>query len=906
MTPADWKARVRSALSGGTRTPDEEVVEELALHLQALHAAARADGATEDEAAQQVRDHLTRWRADAAALHHRTSRRPPPAPPPAHAPSRLAGVLQDAVYACRMLRRTPRQALLPVLTMSLGIGVATTLFSVTYAVLVKPLPWPAADRIAVLRETRGGGTPRFGAVSNASFLAWRDEPSTIDAAAAWSSRVVTMTGAGAPARIGVTAASASLFRVLGVRPLIGSLFAPGDERSRVLVLSEGLWRDRFGASHAVAGTLVRLDGDAYTVVGVLPRGLAFPDAQAEAIVPFSVPPVAANQLAMFNALALLRPGIGPAQAAEEGTARARRVPDGGLTAMAIFGASGPVTITAERLRDTVTKDVRQPLLVLLAAVALLLLAATANVAGLQLVRAAGRRRELAIRGALGAGTARIVRQLLIESLLLGCTAGAAGLVLAQLLHRALPVLLPRDFPRLEAMRVDGAVLLFALGVSAAASVASGLLPALRTRRLSLTDILAEDGRAPAGAGLRSSLGRRRALALAAQVAIACILLVAGTLLGRSFVALVNADRGYDARHVLSARLAMPGSLFATPERRGQLAGEVLRRLAALPGVDEAAFTSEVPLTPGGSTSAFDLRPLGANGPVVEVQASPRIVSRRYFAVLGIRILEGRGFSEADTAASGPAVVVNEAFARRYLEGDALGRKLPAVGYGPPAGPQSDATVVGVARDVRYVTANGDLSQPEIYHCFEQMTGGLPVQTITLVARTSGDAAAAEGLLQSSVRQVDGALVAEAVMPLERRLMATIARPRLYAAVLGSFAATALVVAVVGVFGLLSFAVAERSRELAIRMALGARPVEILWLVARQGLGVVAGGLAAGMAASMWLTQLLRTQLYGIAAHDGLTFVLVPVLLVAAGALACLLPARRAARLDPLHVLRGSS
>ena len=897
-----WKDRVRAAFLGAARTPADDIVEELAQHARSTYEAARADGCTAEEAEARVTELLHRWQTDAGSLERRSQRVDAVVPPVAVAPSRFAGLAQDVRYAARLVRRQPRHALITILTMAIGIGATTVLFSVTYGVLMRPLPWPHADRIVVLKETRGGIAPRFGAFTNAAYLAWRPEPATIENLAAWSQRVVTITGTGDPERIRITAASATLFSALGVRPLIGSLFEEKDEASPVVVLSETLWRQRFGGDPAVLGRPIQLDGESYTAIGVLPDAQAYPDRQTRAIVPYAVRPAAGNFLAVFNAVATLRPGVTAAQAASEGTARGRTAADTGLTTMAIFGSNGPVGITAQPLRDALTADVRQPLLVLLAAVGLLLATATANVASLQLARTTTRSREMAIRAALGAGGARVIRQLLVESLLLGLSGGGAGLALTWILHRSLPSLLPVDFPRVDDLGVDAMVVVFALTVSVGTGILFGLLPALRARRLDIVEALAENGTAPVGAAARTRTARARLAIMTGQVAVACVLLVGASLLVRSFVALLNADRGYGTSGIVSARLSMPASMYPSPERRLAILNRVLSRVGGLPGVRAVAFTSELPLTPGGSTSAFTFKSPIAAGAAVRVQASPRIVSAHYFSVLGMRMIAGRSFSDADTETSERGVVVNQAFARRYLGESPLGWKMPVAGYGSGDGQQLEATVIGVVGDVRYVTA-ADSSQPEVYYSYRQMEGRLPVQTVTLLA-SAPSAALDTATLRSLLRESDDRLVAEAVMPLEQRMLTTLARPRLYAVLLAAFAGFALVIAGVGLFGVLSYSVSQRSRELAIRTALGARRLDIFRLVLLQGLVVTLAGLAVGLVASTWLTRELATQLYGVTPHDPLTFVVVPLVLLCASALACVVPARRAARLDPLRVLRG--
>ena len=900
----DWNAHMRAAFARASRRPDDEVIEELAQHARATFEAARADGSSEDEALRAVAALIERWQAEAAALHHR-SRRPPAIEPPATAAaSPFAGVIQDLRYAARLARRQPRHTLLTIVTMALGIGATTALFVVVYGVLWKPLPWPDAGRIVVLKETRGGNPPRFGAFTNAAYHAWRERPGTLEDLAAWSQRIVTISGGTAPERVRVTTATASLFKVLRARPLIGNLFEERDETTPVIVLSESLWRQRFGADPAAIGKGLQVDGRAHTIVGVLPDALGYPDRQSRAIVPFAVPAAAGNSLSVFNAIAVMRPGVSAAQAAAEGTARGRFAPDSGLTAEAVFGSRGPIEVTAVPLGDALTADVRLPLIVLLTAVGLLLVTATANVVSLQLARANTRGREMAIRAALGAGTARVTRQLLAESLLLCVAGGLLGVALTFLLQRSMTSLLPADFPRVDDLAINAAVIGFALVLTMGTGIACGLLPALHLRKGSLVVTLAGEGSAPAG-GMHAGAARTRMAIMTAQVAIACVLLVGASLLGRSFLALLHADRGFDPESVLSARLTMPESLYPSAERRFALIEQILSRLRAMPGVADASFTSELPLTRGGSTAAFRMPSRNAGQEVVTVQASPRIVSAGYFSTIQMRTLAGRTFSDADTETAERVVVVNQSFARRYLGDAPVGAKIPIAGYATRDDASPSTTVIGVLDDVRYVSAQNPGSQPELFYSHRQMDRRLPVQTVTLLVRASDDPASVAGQIQSVIREADTQLVADVVLPLDQRLLTTLARPRLYSVLLGGFAGLAFLTAIIGLFGLLTYSVSQRSRELALRAALGAGRNDLLRLVLRQGLTVTAAGLAAGLLASIWLTGFLTTQLYGVAPHDAVTFAAVPCLLLVVGTLACVIPARRAASVDPARILRGA-
>jgi putative ABC transport system permease protein len=899
----DWIDRVRRGFDGAPTRPDDDVIAELAEHAAAIHDAARADGCSVDEAERRVSAAVCRWREEAAALT-RPLRRPPAIAPPPVRPARfLAGVVQDLVYALRLIRREPRSAGLTATLLAIAIGATSALFSVAYGVLGRPLPWPGADRIVVVDETRGGSAPRFGHVSNTTYLAWRDGASTLAGLAAWSTRLVTLSGSGEPERIRIVAASSTLFTVLDIRPLLGTPFRESDDAQPVVVLSESLWRDRYGADPAILGRAIELDGQPHTVVAVMPVAVAFPDRRTMAIVPLAVPAASANSLAMFDVVALLRPGVTPTQAAAEATARGRSGVDAGLSGMAIFGSRGPLQVTAERLVDAWTADVRRPLVVLLLAVALLLLTAIASASALQLARTTGRLRELAVRAALGAGRTRVLRQLVTETLLLSAIGGAGGIALAAVLNGAWLVLLPLDFPRSADIRVDAAVMVFAGVVTVGASIASSVLPALRLRRLDLVSTLADDGTAPVGTGWRSRQARVRVAAQVVQVAVACVLLVGASLLVRSFVALLAADRGFDITDVVSSRLSMTSPVYAAPERRFAIVRQVLSRLGATPGVTEVAFASEIPLTPGGSTSSLAFT--SPSGEPITAQASPRVVSPRYFAALRLRMIAGRSFSDGDTSTSEPVVVVNEAFARRYLGANAVGAKIPMAGYAPPDRRPPETTVIGVAGDVRYVDGV-TRSQPELYYSYLQLGDRLPVRTVTLFARTSGRPEAIAPAFARVVREADGRLVADLTMPLAQRLTTTIlARPRLYAAVLGVIAAVALVIAGVGLFGLVSYSVSQRSRELAIRVALGASRSGVLWLVLRHGAGVTVTGIAVGMSVAAAGTRLLAAQLYGIAPHDLATFVGVPIILLVVAAAASLVPALRAAMLDPLRTLRGA-
>jgi putative ABC transport system permease protein len=541
--------------------------------------------------------------------------------------------------------------------------------------------------------------------------------------------------------------------------------------------------------------------------------------------------------------------------------------------------------------QALTGEVRPAILVLLVAVVLLLITATANVASLQLARATARRRELAIRAALGAARGRLVRQTLVENLLLGLLGGVAGLALAAAMHRALPSVLPVDFPRLNDLVFDVRIQVFAIAVSIAAGLGCGLLPALQIAHQDLVPALVEDSLAPVGGGLRSRTARVRALIMTGQVAIACVLLVGALLLVRSFTGMMNADIGYDAGNVLTARVILPDADY-TPERRQQTIDQILERISAGAGVTHAAFTTSMPFTGGEALSSFPLKK--RDGSTVQVQTGSRQVSAGYFAAIGQKLIEGREFTNRETRTSHVAVVVNQEFARKYLEGRALGWSLPGENH-------TERPIVGVVGDTARRTVT-DTPQPEVYFAAAQRP--LEYTDLYLVVRTEAEPRALVPALRSVVHETSPQAPLESIMTLEDRVAGTLSRPRLYAVLLGTFAAFALAIAGVGLFGVLSYTVAQRAREIGVRTALGAQVRDIVGLVVGQSMAIAGAGLAAGLIASFWLTGALQKFLFGVTPHDTVSFVAVAALLLAVSVLASIVPARRAARVDPVKVLRS--
>jgi putative ABC transport system permease protein len=823
------------------------------------------------------------------------------------------GFSQDSRYGARLLWRQPGFALLAILLIALGVGATTTLGSLTYAVLLKPLSWPDADRIVLLSEVREGAkrTPP-NILTNATYLAWREAPTTLENLAGYSASNVTFTAGTEAERIRVAKTTASLFTVLRARPAEGQLFTAEDEangRDKVIVLSFEIWQRRFGAAPDAIGRTVELDGERFRIVACMPRDFAFPNRAIKAWTPLRVPPVvgddpAFRSISLFRSVGRLRDGVTPAQAAAEGTARGVAAPNLGMVGTAVFGTQGPPRVSATPYLESLTTDVRPALYILLAAVALLLAASVANVAGMQLTRATTRRREMAIRAALGARSGRLARQLLTENLVIGACGGLLGWLVALALHAALPKLLPVDFPRTDEILADWRMFAFAVVTALCASVVFGALPALVARKLRLVQTLVEDSLAPAGGGMRSHLGRLRTGIMAGQVAIATILLLGASLLGQSFLAQLQVDRGYNPHNLLTATLPLPGRLFSGLQRAA-LVDAIVDRLSRVPGVTAAGGASVMPLVQYDQPMSFQLAAGPGRPDPIAVTADFRSISPGYFAALGVPILEGRGFSDRDSLTSQQVAVVNRTFAKTYLGGRALGVKLPLSFIdGRPNGLE----IVGVVDDMRQQGPT-DPPRPEIFNTYHQLPEGMSIKgtaipTPVIVARTSGDPGALAGTLRSIVREQNASVSLDSVMTMDERLLTSLARPRLYAVLLGAFAAFALLVAGAGLFGVLSYSIAQRTREIGVRAALGARPSDLIGLIVRQGVVVTLIGLAAGLGAATALVRYIGTMLYGVTTRDPLSYVLVTVTLVIMAALASAVPAWRAAKIDPLRAMRS--
>jgi putative ABC transport system permease protein len=891
----NWHAEVAAEFTRLGKTADGGVVEEMAQHASAAFVAAQADGVTAAEAESHVRGLITSW-CEGTSGPQRTERSPLQASRPASR-SIGAGLELDVRHAWRLLLRQPGSAAVAIVMIALAIGATTTLFTVVNGVLLKPLSWPGADRLIRVTETRKVTSMEdVGTVSSVAYLEWLASPQTIESLGGWGNpRTLTFETGGRIGAAMTASVTASLFPLLRTAPVLGAGFTAEQEAAPSgLILSHAFWQEHFGGAPDVLGKAVTLEGDPYTVIGVMPRGFAFPNSDTQVWQPFQFPRQR-GAVRMLNVIARLKSNATPAQAAAEVQARVRAAPPLGAVNAAMWGENATTRMTAVTMIDAVTSDVKPALWVMLAAVTLLFAAAAGNVANMQLARAMRRQKEIAVRTAIGAGTGRLTRQLLIETSILAAIGGVSGVAMTFLLLRVLQRLLPSDFPRADSIAVDSAALAVALGLTALVAVATGLMPTRVARLLNVNRLLA-DGGAAVGQSFRSPLARSRVVIITFQVAIAAVLLVGAALFTQSFAALLRVDRGFRPESVTTARVLLSGTAAPAAERSAVLNG-VLDRLAALPNVAAVGAAEGLPTSKprAGATSLS----LGPGGKVVDmVSAHIRFVSRGYFAAVGMRI-EGRGFDHTDTLDSEPVSVVNRAYASKFLK-DGLNQRVQ---MGPdPDRRRERSRAVGIVDDIRQTAT--EIVKPEVYLCVCQAGNGpLPMQFVAI--RAVGGAGPSPATIHQAVREVSPGAVVDQVRTLEAAARSDISRPRLYAALLGGFGVFALLVSVIGLYSGLSYGVTQRTQEIGVRAALGATPREIVMLVVKQGGAMTIAGLAIGLGGAAIGVRYLGTFLFGVAPYDLLSFSGVAITLVAAAMVACVVPAVRAARIEAIDALRHS-
>ena len=878
----NWNHIVRQHLAV-LRLPAEreiEIVEEQALHLEAAYEDALAAGLSEAEAeARALRSYD--WRL----LECELSRAEQPVAARAWRPSmelierkggmRMESFIQDLRFSARMLLKRPGFTLLAVLTLALGIGANTAMFSVVNAVLLRPLPFPEPERLTLVEARNPGNfaAPDFRdlATQNHSFS---------NLGAYFNNATFNLVGGSEPERVNGARISASLLPTLGVQPLYGRNLTVEEDRDggeKVVLLSHRLWQRQFGADPGVVGRAIRLDEQSYTVIGVLPRGLNFPS-DKELFTPLALSAGALTNYQGFflTLIARFKPGVTRAQA------------DAELATIIKPGERGPrfASVRALGLQEAMVGDVRMMMLVLMGAVGFVVLIACANLANLLLTAATQRQKEIAVRLSIGANRGRVVRQFLTESLLMAASGGFVGLSLASWGMTLVNALLPSTIPRIGQIGVDGRVLGFSFALTVTSGLLFGTLPALRASQTALTEAMKAGGR-----GLGFGSNRLRASLIVSQVALTVVLLTGAGLLTKSFVRLQQTPLGFRPERLLTARLTLPFSNYSTPQQRQSFADRLLEKVRSQPGMQEAALTSFLPFASGNQSFALflpgDEKPRGG-GP------NFRTVSPDYFRVMGIPLLKGREFSVADYEGAPLVTVINETMARRFWpSADPIGQRVKET--------SNDGVwreIVGVVGSVRH-KVRGEEPRPEMFVPWSQR----PDLTLNLAVRTQTEPASFAAAVRRAVADIDANLPVFEVRTMEERLFESVAQPRFRTALLGAFAALALVMALIGLYAVMAVSVAQRTHELGIRVALGAQRRDVIGLVLGQGVKLVGIGIALGLVGAWALTRVLTTLLYEVKPTDPLTFLAVPVLLIVVAILACWAPARHAAEVDPLTALR---
>ncbi|MGH9384369.1 MAG: ABC transporter permease [Vicinamibacterales bacterium] len=888
----NWRHYVRSHLSPLHVSSEREIeiVEELAAQLEAIYSRARSAGASHREAIDRAEAEVPNWQ-DLARTLDRIERRHVPSPTVgASTGGLMTGFIQDIRYALRALARAPGFSAVAVLTLALGIGATTIVYSLVDGILLKPLPIRDPDRVVLARELSTDKTEM--SISWPNFQDWVARTKSFESLGAWRGVPANLTGLGQPRRIQVRQVTANLFDILGVRPVAGRGLTAADDQwgvERVCLVSFGFWQRELGGDPSAVGRRITLDEVPVTIVGVLPRDFTVAR-QEDAFLPFG------NFLRpgsfMFGrgnhfglaAIGRLAPGITLEMARAEIETLAQQL---ALEHPETNTGNGG---TARLLFDVLVDDARSMLWILLGSVVAMLLIACVNLANLLLARAAGRSQEMAVRRSLGAAGWRVMRQMLTESVLLGLLGGVAGVALAWFGFDAIVALLPADQPRIHIVALDGRVLLVSALLSIATGVLFGLAPALHAiggRALGLL----QSARV-SGAG-QTRQGTRRAL-LVTEVALATVLLAGAGLMLRTMNNLFAVETGIDHASVTAAQVLLPQRYDM--DRRRMFVEQTVERIKAIPGVVNAAFTYSLPVQGSTWSSIFIVgdQPIPARADLPNASWTP--VSVGYFETMGIRLLRGRFFEAADGPQASTVAVINESFARRFWpDGDPIGQRIK---QGWPEDDEPWREIVGVVRDVK----TSRVDQPSAFEAFLPHAQ-IPQNAGNFVARTTGSPSAIASALEAAIHEVDPNLPVN-VRTMERVVEISVGNRRLTTVMLGGFALLAVLMAAIGVFGVTAYSVSQRTQEVSIRMALGANRGAVLALVLRQELAACIAGIAVGLGGALSMSSLLSALLFGIAPRDPATIGMVATLLLLVTFIACYLPARRATRVDPVQALRS--
>ncbi|HEX7173827.1 MAG TPA: ABC transporter permease [Pyrinomonadaceae bacterium] len=810
----------------------------------------------------------------------------------------MGTLLQDTRYGFRMLRKRPGFTAIAILALALGIGANTAIFSVVNAVLLRPLPFAGAERLATV-EVRSERTGAVGADhSYPNLVDLREQAGTLEHLAAYSMTTAFLAAGDEPERVRGLLTTADLFPALGVQPLHGRVFTREEDQkgaTRVVVLSHGLWQRRFGGDPAIVGKEIPLGGIRSTptlVLGVMPEGFKFPVGVANVdywmpLVPILSDSDLSRASVWLTGLAKLKEGASEEQARSELQTISRRLEE------QYKDSNADATFMLRSYHEQLVGDMKTALLVLLGAVGCVLLIACANVANLMLARAAARGREISIRTALGASRAQIVRQLLTESVLLSILGGALGLLIAWWGVDVLVAAVPSDLPRAAEVALDARVLLFTAALSILTGLIFGLAPALQASRADVSESLKEGGRGSVEGG-RSPL---RSVLVVAEVAVSLVLLVGAGLLAQSFARLMDVSPGFDAERVLAFDVVFRGENYTQRAATVPALEELLTQAAAVPGVEAVGVVNPLPLGGNFEANSFQIEGRAPAEPGREPSADRRVITSDYFRAMGIHTEGGRVFDSRDAAAATPVAIINQTFARQHFPGEnPIGRRLL---FTNTQNVTTAREIVGLVADVRHAGLDAE-SGPEFYVPFAQA----PAARVTVVARTtSDDPAQLAPALRGAVRQVDKNFPVYNVRTMESYLAESVARRRFNMTLLGGFALVALLLAGLGIYGVMSYTVAQRTHEIGVRMALGAQARDVLRLVIRQGMAPALAGVGVGLVCALALTRVMSSLLFGVTATDPLTFAGVALLLSVVALVSCYLPARRATKVDPMVALR---
>jgi putative ABC transport system permease protein len=810
----------------------------------------------------------------------------------------LETLWQDMRYGARVLAKHRAFTAVAVLTLALGIGANTAIFSVVNELLLRPLPFPDAERLVMLWEISSEGRHQ-NTTSRANFRSWSEQSTAFEGMAAFSDQRLSLTGDGDPEEVSTQLATPELFQVLGIEPMIGRGITQEDARPGtpdVAVLSYGLWQRRFGGDPRVIGKAIMLNGAPYTVVGVLPAGFQWhirkrsgTGKPAEIWTVLAMPTEGpATRGRFLSVVARLKPEASLEQAeAEMKTIAARLEEDAPRYNK---GTSTEVI----PLREQFVGNVRPALLILLGAVGFVLLIACANVANLMLARAAAREKEIALRAALGAHRLRIVRQLLTESLLLAVLGSLLGLGLAWWGIKALVAISPRDLINLQGVGINLTVLAWTMIVSLATGIIFGIAPALEATRLNLNDALKEGGKGAGGQGTRSR--RLRNAFVVAEVALALVLLASAGLLVKSFTRLQKIDTGVNTDNVLTMVVRLPNGKYKEDQQLVSFFRQATERIGALPGVRSVGMVNFLPLYGGlGSNTGFSIEGRPMPPPGEEPGTNVRASDSGYFSAMGIPLLRGRNFTDLEASEARHVVLISESLARQHFPGeDPIGKRILVEMFEKP----NPTEIIGIVGDVRYDSLT-DEAEPTVYFPHPELT----YDFMTLVIRTIGDPAEMAPAVRGELRAIDPEQPVSDVRTMNQVMGETLARSRFNTLLLVLFAGLATLLAAVGIFGVMNYSVTLRTHEIGIRMALGAQPGQVLMLILRQGLLLTLTGIGIGLAGALALTRVMSGLLFGVGATDPATFAAIVLLLGVVSLIACYIPARRATRVDPLIGLR---